>query len=458
MAVSTRADGVDDLILKRMHERNITGLSLAVVKDGKIIKAQGYGFTDKSNRVPVTADTLFQAGSISKPVAAMAVLHLVEQGRLSLDENVNEKLRTWKVPENEFTKEKKVTLRGILSHSAGLTVHGFPGYVADAKLPDITQILDGVAPANTPAVRVDMLPGTQWRYSGGGYLLTQRVLADVTGVPLPKLLRETVLAPLGMTHSTYEQPLPAARLSEVAMPHGADGQALREGPHVYPELAAAGLWTTPTDLARYALGVEAALAGKSKVISAKTARAMLTPVIGQQGLGPQVAGSTARKLFTHGGANAGYRCWFVAYEDGEGAVIMTNSDRGDELASDVMRTVAYVYQWPEFAPPTRTMTRLDPAATTRFAGVYQLDDGSTYLVRAAGDHLVGGILGDTPAALSPSSDHEFFARDVDLVVNFTVDANGRSTKAMLHRGGSTIGIHREVHDQVDVASEEFVIG
>jgi hypothetical protein len=252
---------------------------------------------------------------------------------------------------------------------------------------------------------------------------------------LPKLLRETVLAPLGMALSTYEQPLPVARMPEVAMPHGADGQPLQEGPHVYPELAAAGLWTTPSDLARYALGVEAALAGKSKVISAKTARAMLTPQIGQQGLGPQVAGSTPRKYFTHGGANAGYRCLLVAYEDGEGAVIMTNSDLGDELMGDVMRTIAHVYQWPDFAPPMRTLINLEPAVITRFVGVYRLGDGSTYVVRRVGDGLVGSVLGNTPVALSPSSDREFFARDVDEVVNFTVDANGQTTSVHHRLGG-----------------------
>jgi CubicO group peptidase (beta-lactamase class C family) len=389
----------------------------------------------RTGGTPVTANTLFQAASISKPVFALAVLRQVELGKLDLDANVNDYLKGWKLPDNSFTHQKLVTLRETLTHSAGLTVHGFPGYAAGAKLPDITQILDGAAPANTPAIRVDILPGSQWRYSGGGYVLTQQVMADATGVPLPKLLRDTVLAPLGMTLSTYEQPLPLSRMPEAAMPHGADGQPLQEGPHVYPELAAAGLWTTPSDLARYALGVEAALAGKSKIISAKTARAMLTPQIGQQGLGPQLAGSTPRKFFTHGGANAGYRCLLVAYEDGEGAVIMTNSDRGDELMGDVLRTIAHVYHWPDYAPPTRTLTKLEPAAIVKVAGVYRLNDGSTYVVRRVGDGLVGSVLGDTPVALSPSSDREFFARDADVVVSFAGGGNGQTTSVHHRLGG-----------------------
>jgi CubicO group peptidase (beta-lactamase class C family) len=421
-------------LAQRMAELKVPGMSIAVIHGGRIEWARGFGAT-RAGGPPVTANTLFQAASISKPVFALAVLHQLDAGKLDLDANVNDYLKGWKLPENDLTRQKPVVLRETLTHSAGLTVQGFPGYAADAKLPDVTQILDGAAPANTPAVRVDMLPGSQWRYSGGGYVLSQRVLTDVTGIPLPQLLRETVLVPLGMTSSTYEQPLPVARMPEVAMPHAGEGQALGEGPHVYPELAAAGLWTTPADLARYALGVEAALAGKSKVISAKTARAMLTPVIGQQGLGPQLGGSTTRKYFTHSGANAGYRCVLVSYEDGEGAVLMTNSDRGDELMSDVMRTVAHVYHWPDFAPPMRTMTKLDPAAYGRVAGVYLLNDGSTYVVRPEGDRLVGSVLGNTPAALSPSSDREFFARDVDVVVDFTIDADGRATSVQHRLGG-----------------------
>src|SRR5262245_5289427 len=245
----------------RMAQLEVPGVSIAVIHQGRIDWARGFGVT-RAGGAAVTEKSLFQAASISKPVFALAVLHQVDAGKLDLDTNVNEYLKGWKLPENDFTRQKPVTLRGALTHSAGLTVHGFPGYAADAKLPSVTQILDGTPPANTQAIRVDMLPGSQWRYSGGGYVLSQQVLADVTGVPLPKLLRDTVLAPLGMTLSTYEQPLPAARLAEVAMPHNGEGQPLPEGPHVYPELAAAGLWTTPSDLARYALGVQAALAGK----------------------------------------------------------------------------------------------------------------------------------------------------------------------------------------------------
>jgi CubicO group peptidase (beta-lactamase class C family) len=421
-------------LAQRMAELKLPGVSIAVIHDGRIDWARGFGVT-RIDGPPVTENTLFQAASISKPVFALAVLHLADAGKLDLDANVNTYLKAWKLPDNDFTRQKPVTLRAMLTHTAGLTVHGFPGYSADSKLPAITQILDGTPPANTAPIRVDIPPGAQWRYSGGGYVLAQQVLSDVTGLPLPKLMQDSVLAPLGMTRSTYEQPLPAARLSEVAMPYRGGGDALSEGPHAYPEMAAAGLWTTPTDLARYALGVRDALAGKSSVLSAKTARAMLTPVMQQQGLGPQVGGSTVRKYFTHGGANEGYRCLLFAYEDGEGAIVMTNNDSGGEILGEVMRTIAYVYQWPDFTPPTRVLAKLPPESLDRFAGVYQLNDGSTYLARKDGDHLAGAVLGNTPVALSPSSDREFFARDVDVVVNFEVDAKGTATSVRHRLGG-----------------------
>jgi CubicO group peptidase (beta-lactamase class C family) len=415
----------------RMAELKVPGVSIAVIHGGRIEWARGFGSLRKDGPA-VTPDSLFQAASISKPVFALAVLHQVEAGKLKLDTNVNDYLKTWKLPDNEFTREQKVTLRRILSHSAGLTVHGFAGYEAGAKVPTTVQVLDGAPPANSLPIRVDVAPGSINRYSGGGYTLAQLVLNDVTGKSIPDLMRETVLRPLGMTHSTYEQPLPADRTAQVALPHRGDGTAVTGGPHLYPEMAAAGLWTTPSDLARYALGVRDALAGRSKVISASTAREMLTPVIEQQGIGPQLGGSTPRKYFTHNGGNEGYRCVLVAYEDGEGAVVMTNGDNGGGLMYEVLRTIAHVYQWPDFAPPTRTMATVKPGSLDRLTGVYELEDKSLYVVRKVGDQLMGSITGNGPVALLPSAETELFARDVDVVVNFSADASGAVT-SVKHR-------------------------
>ncbi len=221
---TTCASTVDDVVAAEMKEHHITGVSLAIIENGQIGKAHGYGFTDKSRAIPVTTSTLFQAGSVSKPVAALGALRLVEDGRLSLDEDVNRWLKQWKVPKNEYTKDEKVTLRRILSHSAGLTVHGFPGYTAGASMPTLVEILDGTKPANTAAIRVDVVPGSTSRYSGGGYTVMQQMMIDVTGKPFPEFMQETVLTPLRMAASTYEQPLPKDKVAAAAMGYYADGK------------------------------------------------------------------------------------------------------------------------------------------------------------------------------------------------------------------------------------------
>lgn len=311
-------------LAERMAALHVPGISIAVIHDGKIEWARGFGVA-RIGGAPVSADTLFQAASISKPVTAMAALHLVEAGKLNLDADVNQYLKTWKVPANSFTEKTKVTLRELLTHTAGMTIHGFPGYASDAPLPTLVQVLNGEKPANTGAIVVDTQPGTNWRYSGGGFVVTQLLLQDVTGQPFPKLMHDLVLGPIGMARSTYEQPLPQGRMSEAAMPYRSNGQPVPGGPHVYPEMAPAGLWTTPSDLARYAMEVQKALAGKSNaVISAAMTREMLKPGMNKWGLGIETGGAPDHPYFTHSGANDGFQCDLVAYDNGDGAVIMTN--------------------------------------------------------------------------------------------------------------------------------------
>jgi CubicO group peptidase (beta-lactamase class C family) len=247
----------------RMEALHVPGVSVAVIHGGKLEWARGFGVT-KIGGPPVTAETLFQAASISKPVTTLAVLRLVQSGKVDLDTDVNYYLKSWKVPANEFTQEAKVTLRELLTHSAGITVHGFRGYAAGEAIPSLAQVLDGEPPANNVAIRVDMTPGKTWRYSGGGFVIVQQVLTDVTGIPFPRLMHDLILGPLEMGHSTYLQPLPPELLARAATPYRGDGTAVPGGPHVYPELAPAGLWTTPSDLARFVIGIQQALSGKSR--------------------------------------------------------------------------------------------------------------------------------------------------------------------------------------------------
>lgn len=258
---------------KLMQLYNVPGQSLAVVDNFQIVFAKAYGVVERGSTTPVTSRTLFQAGSISKPVAATGALCLVEKGKLSLNENVNQKLKTWKVPENEFTNQEKVTLRRLMSHTAGFTVHGFPGYDVNDLLPTLTQIFNGEKPANTAPIRVDFVPGTKVRYSGGGVTIEQQLMMDVTGKPFPTLMREIVLDKIGMTDSSYEQPLPRARVALTASGTYADGKVVHGRWHIYPEMAAAGLWMTPTDLSKFAIEIALSKHGKSnRVLSEQMTR------------------------------------------------------------------------------------------------------------------------------------------------------------------------------------------
>ena len=353
---------------KWMELYAVPGVSIAVFEKGALVWAKGYGVKQPGGTDPVTPDTLFQAASISKPVTALAALHSVEQGKWSLDANINDTLVSWKLPENDFTKTEKVTLRRLLSHSAGTTVHGFPGYAVTDPLPTVPQLLDGQRPANTAPVRVDLVPGTKTRYSGGGTTVVQQMMVDQLGKPFPQIMRETVLEPIGLKHSTYEQPLPAALAPRAAVGTRPGGEAVAGRWHVYPELAAAGLWTTPSDLARIALEVSKARAGKStRVLSQAMARQMLTPQSEGFGLGFQVkAGSD---LFGHGGSNEGYQCLLTAFADsGSGVAIMTNSDNGGMLLDRIASSVAAEYGWKGYEPrPERPSLHVDLLA--RLQGV-----------------------------------------------------------------------------------------
>jgi len=270
----------------------------------------------------------------------------VEHGKLSLDEDVNVKLKTWKVPENEFTKEQKVTLRRLMSHTGGLTVHGFPGYDVDEKIPTLVQIFNGAQPANTAPIRVDVVPGTLERYSGGGVTIEQQLMMDVTGKAFPEFMRETVLDKIGMTDSSYEQPLPPARAAMTAIGTYSDRKPVHGKWHVYPEMAAAGLWTTPTDLAKFAIEIANSRHGKSnRVLSQKMTEEMLTPVMEGAGLGFFMEKENPGQ-FGHNGADEGFQALLTMNsETGKGVAIMADSDNGITVANYVLRRVAQEYAW-----------------------------------------------------------------------------------------------------------------
>jgi CubicO group peptidase (beta-lactamase class C family) len=343
-----------------MELYKIPGVSIAVFEKHALVWAKGYGVKQVGGADPVTPDTLFQAASISKPVTALAALHHAEAGKWSLDANINDRLVSWKLPENEYTKTEKVTLRRLLSHSAGTTVHGFPGYAVTAPRPTVAQILDGATPANTAPVRVDIVPGTKTRYSGGGTTLVQLMLMDQLKKPFPQIMRETVLAPLGLKNSTYEQPVPPALAARTASGTRFAGASVEGRWHIYPEMAAAGLWTTPSDLARIAIEVSKARAGKStRVLSQAMAKQMLTKQSEGFGLGFQL--EEGRDGFGHGGSNEGFNCVLTAFADsGNGVAIMTNSDNGHLLMDRITASVAAEYGWKSYVPrPEHPFIKVD---------------------------------------------------------------------------------------------------
>jgi CubicO group peptidase (beta-lactamase class C family) len=415
---------------ERMRVHGVPAASVAVINDGRIEWAKAYGFADVEARRPATTATLFQAASISKPVTAMGALRLVQERRLALDEDINVKLRSWKVPANELTARRPVTLRLILTHSAGLTVHGFPGYATGASVPTVVQLLSGEKPANTAAVRVDIEPGSRWRYSGGGTTVMQLLMTDVTGEPLPSLMRRLVLDPIGMVASTYEQPLPASRASDAATGYRSADRAVTGRYHTYPEMAAAGLWTTPTDLARLVIEVQQSLAGASnRVLSREMTVTMLTRGVGAHGLGPGLDGTGDSLRFGHGGANEGFRAMFTGFATrGQGAVVMTNSDGGMALVGEIMQAIAREYGWTGFAPRVIAPLAMSAETMREYAGRYTLAGTRIELTITAEDgRLTATQTGGRPFEIVPTGANVFTPLVDAPPFRFERDSSGKIT-------------------------------
>ncbi|MGH6910969.1 MAG: serine hydrolase domain-containing protein [Phenylobacterium sp.] len=363
LAPATPSAGQPDYksLATRMAELKVPGVSIAFFENGRLTWARAYGVADGAR--PVTPATLFQAASMSKAVAATAALRLVEQGKLDLDEDVNSQLKAWKVPPSAFTAEQKVTLRRLLSHTAGMTVSGFPGYAAGKPVPSLVQMLDGVAPSNTPAIRSFETPGGAYAYSGGGYTVAQLAIVEAGGKPYPDLLQDLVLRPAGMRQSTFAQPLPAALVGRAAAGHDRKGEVIPGGRNTYPEYAAAGLRTTASDYGRFMIGLQNAYAGRPHALLRQpSAQTMMTPVDAGYGLGVALGRRGGHPYFQHGGSNAGFQSNALAFLDGsgQGAAVMTNGDAGGRLAAEIFSALASAYGWGEPDPANKGSGRRAP--------------------------------------------------------------------------------------------------
>ncbi len=325
-----------------MAALNVPSVSIALIDQDQIAFARAYG-------QGATPDTLFQAASLSKFVAAIGAMRLVDQKTLSLDADVNKGLTSWHVPANDFDQEHKVTLRGLLSMTAGIGVPGFLGYAVGAPLPTLTQILDGTPLANSPPVTVIAVPGSAYHYSGGGYEVAEALVVDTLHQPFVEAMDDLVLKPAEMTGSTFAQPLPKDLTAKAVTGHLADGTEIAGGFHVFPEHAAAGLWSTPTDIANLLLLVGRAWRGESELfLTPETAREMLTPQsVGPYGLGAAIADSNGTLIVMKRGQNVGYQSYLILIPGaGQGVVVMTNSDNGSILAEALIRRAAEVFGWP----------------------------------------------------------------------------------------------------------------
>ena len=333
----------------RMRFYRVPGVAIAVIHEGHLRWVRGFGVAQIGGG-PLEPEALFQAGSISKPVTAFATLRLAEEGRLDLDTDVNKILTSWKLPKGVSSAGSPVTLLELLSHTAGTSVHGFGGYASGAALPTTEEVLNGLPPANSLPVRVETKPGTEWSYSGGGYVVVQQALVDATHKPFPTLMQSLVLGPLQMTSSTFQQPLPREFRSRAATPYLGDGTPVMGGPHTYPEMAPAGLWTTAGDLAKFVMGVQSAFAGASDAkLSKGMVHEMVASRLNHRGVMFAEGGSSAEPYFYHSGEDAGFLSEIVGYEHkGEGAVVLTNGARGYDLIQEILRSIAREYRWSGF--------------------------------------------------------------------------------------------------------------
>ncbi|MET1260579.1 serine hydrolase [Flagellimonas sp. DF-77] len=418
---------------ERMHELQIPGVSIAVLHQGELHWAKGYGMADSLEQRKVTHETVFQAGSISKPVAATRAHQLVEQGLIHLDSNVNHYLSSWKLPDNEFTATEKVTLRRMLNHTAGLTVWGFPGYAQGDTVPSIPDILDGKG--NTDAVRVYKEPGESWRYSGGGYTIMQQMITDIEQRPFAEILKDEVLQPLGMAASTYENPLPETYHGIAATGYHSDGSPVAGKWHTYPEMAAAGLWTTPSDLVLWGKEIQHILSSQQDgLLQAATVNEMLTPNEDSQGLGPYVLDLT----FGHGGADEGFRAELLVWKETANAVVvMVNSNKGSTIIREILHSIVAAYGLPDYKPTVRVFKAQTASELERFSGTYDLGEYGQALLKVKDDGLeFSGDLVTEPVFLWPEADTTFFTKSAGQRFQFTIE-NGAVTGISFSRVSGT---------------------
>ncbi|WP_179957685.1 serine hydrolase domain-containing protein [Exilibacterium tricleocarpae] len=407
---------------ERMKHYNTPGVSIAVVEDFKLEWARGFGVKEKGKSTPVTDTTLFQAGSISKPIFAVGVMKLFESGRFELDENINNILTSWKVPSNG-SWSPVVTLRHLLSHSAGTTVHGFPGYTTSEAIPSLVDILNGSAPANTDRVEVNIIPGINTRYSGGGTTIAQLAVMDRLQMPFPEIMRKTVFEPLDLKNSTFQQPLSGNWKKRAATAHPWKGRKVEGKWHIYPEMAAAGLWTTPSDLALVGIEIQKTLRGNHKsLLSDKAVKEMLSPVVSQDiGIGFFLSGDKNSAKFGHDGWDEGFVARMTMFkETGQGFVVMINSNEGASIIKEIENAIAKEYDWPGYnIEPTAFNIPLEKLKS--YAGTYKTESGLSATLTLQKEKLTLAIGEQNPLNLAAHSETSLSVVELNTTMKFLLE-------------------------------------
>ncbi len=435
-------------IEERMRRFAVPGVSAAIIEDGRLAAAGAWGVIVAGGDEPVTTETMFQAGSISKPVAALLALGLVGDGTFQLDRPINDVLRSWRVPDNEFTDAVPVTLRHVISHQAGFTPFGYLVPRRDAMMPGMAELLRGGL-YDWPEVTVVFEPGSRHAYSNSGYCVLQLVLEDASGRGLHKLAAQRMFAPIGMNHSTFDEPLDPALLAGAASGH-TRGPAIEGSPREPVPLedkaemapaAAGGLWSTPSDLARLAVEVLSARHGESELlINRELAEEFLTPQVAGEGLGIHLEGEGPALRARHGGGMPGFVAHLVLYPNvGKGAVVMSNSDGGRWVNQELIAAIANEYGWPEY-PVRRSLGTVTTEQIGELVGVYSLDaaPATTFTVTLDEGQAVGQVNQYPPFEMAPTSEPDLFvlARE-SLEIFFERGQDGTVTQVTLRRAGDT---------------------
>jgi len=433
-----RTDGEGPWTIKeRMEHYHVKALSIAVIQNYKIAWAKGYGWADDSLKVPATTQTLFQAASISKSLNGVGVMKLVQDKKIDLYADINTYLTSWKFPYDSLSKGKKISVANLLSHTGGLTVHGFEGYTPGKPVPTVAEVLDGKTPANSDPIRSMYEPGLKSEYSGGGITISQMIVMDVTHQPYDKYMYDNVLKPLGMTGSTYQQPPADKKL--LATGYRGDGKAIPGKYNTYPEQAAAGLWTNPTDLAKYIIETQLALQGKShKVLDQQTTKLRLTPYIDKSAaLGVFILDRDSAKYFNHGGANEGFRCdYYGSFEGGNGVVVMVNSDEG-AIMNELINSVAKVYGFKGlYTSKTYKTVAVADSVLQKYTGEYELEPKLLLFITCDGGHLYGQATGQGRLELFPESQTKFFLTAAPIELEFVKDDKGKVVKLIVYQNGA----------------------